>query len=372
MKRFRPDRLGSFEDPVTPLMRWPQGWSAPPLPKGFGGIAVRTRRGARFDMRRGEPARNVGVNGRPLWYGWGRMIAVVPPGEHLVEVREESVEGACWVSVRAGDLVELDYVAPRSRSGEGLLGPAPVRRVGTTRRPFVLSFAAVVLVLAGVSYTRFFELLSRPPRFTLFVAAALSLALAVPWWWTRRRRIGDERYRAAMSDEARLVTDAASRKPGDFLGITPRTVPDPGPAHSGLIIQASLRHTLSPGRAHAGLQCSWLPDPRLWINGRKRPVSWATWWYELPPGRHEIEVWLPTTEATSTSTRNGEEHINPLTVPVDIAAGETRRLDIEVRAHSRVNDAHLNLFEDGGHRKVERDDGWTDVDVTNRVSVTTR
>lgn len=354
--------MGSFKNPAYPLIRWPEGWRAPPIPHGSGGIAVRTGR----PQRSTEPARNIGVNGRPLWHGWGRMIAVVPPGEHLVEVREEAVEGACWVSVRGGELVELDYLSSRTRGAPGILGRAPIRRIGTTKRSWILSLTLFLVALAILPFTRIPELLSRPPRFTILIAGMLSAALAAPWLWERHRRRRDLRLRSAAADEARLVTDAASRKPGYFLGAVPKSVPEPGPGASGLLVAFGHRHTLTPGRRHAGSECSWLADPRLWIDGRKRPASWATWWYELPAGRHEIEVWLPAERPTP------DERIAPLTVPVDIEAGDTRLLVIDIETHTSLETTRLSLFEDGSYRPVARRDIERALNVRHQISVTTR
>lgn len=355
--------MESFGDPVYPLIRWPEGWTAPPVPHGFGGIAVHTRR-SRWSRHR-APARNVGVNGRPLWHGWGRMIAVVPPGEHLVEVREETVEGASWVSVRTGEVVELDYVASRSLVAPGLLGRAPVRGVGTTRRSWVLSMSLLLIGLAVLPLTRIPELLSRPPRFTLLIAAMVSAALVGPWLWERQQTRRDRRLRALASDEARLVTDAASRKPGNFLGITPREIPEPGYGDCGLVVAFRYSHTLTAGRRHAGSECSWLADPRLWIDGRKRPASWATWWYELPGGCHEVEIWLPTGQS-------GNEPLSPLTVPVDIADGDTRMLVIDVETHTDLGTTHLSLMEDGSYRHLRRSTVDRVLNVSHQINVTTR
>jgi len=300
------------------------------------------------------------------------MIAVVPPGEHLVEVREESVEGASWVSVRSGELVELDYVASRSPDSPGLLGSAPVRGVGTTRRSWLLSVSLLLIALAVLPLTRIPELLSRPPRFTLLVAAMVSGALAGPWLWERRQRRRDRRLRALASDEARLVTDAVSRKPGNFLGITPREIPEPGYGACGLVIVFQYEHTLSAGRRHAGSECSWLADPRLWIDGRKRPASWATWWYELSAGRHEVEVWLPTGQSGAGLERVGSEPLTPLTVPVDIAEGDTRMLVIDVETHTDLGTTHLSLLEDGSYRSLRRSTVDQVLNVSHQINVTTR
>ncbi|MEV0646429.1 hypothetical protein AB0I28_14320 [Phytomonospora sp. NPDC050363] len=300
------------------------------------------------------------------------MIAVVPPGEHLVEIREESVEGACWVSVRSGQTVELEYVASRAPGSPGLLGHIPIRGVGTTKRSWALSLGLLLVALAILPYTRLPELLGRPPRFTLLVAAMVSAALAGPWLWERRRRRKDMRLRTEAADEARLVTDAASRKPGHFLGTTPKAVPKPDYGTSGLLVAFRHRHTLTPGQEHAGNRCSWLADPRLWIDGRKRPASWATWWFELPDGHHEVEVWLPTGQDHAGPTRSPDERIAPLTVPVDIAEGDTRLLVIEVETHTTFGTATLSLVEDGSHRPVPRRTTELPLNVSHQISVTTR
>ncbi|GIG69344.1 hypothetical protein [Phytomonospora endophytica] len=359
--------MESFRDPTYPLMRWPDRWSRPPLPHGFGGIAVRTRRAR--GIRRHEPDRNIGVNGRPLWHGWGRMIAVVPPGEHLVEVREKAVEGASWVSVRTGEVVELDYVASRTPGAHGLLGRRPVRGIGTTKRSWVFSAAALLVAFAVLPFTGLPETLGRPPRFTFLVAGMIAIACLAPWAWERRRRRADRRIRIDAADEARLVTDAVSRQPASFLGTTPRSIPAPAEGLGCLLIAFQYRHTLAEDLPHAGNAHSWLADPRLWIDGRSRPASWATWWYELTPGRHEVEVWLPTGEG-----RSGEpdDRITPLTVPVRVAEGDIRLLAIEVDTHTRLGATQLNLVEDGSTRTLRRPAFGERVDVSHQISVRTR
>lgn len=341
------DAARPFVAAGSPMLEWPEGRPAPELPAGRGGIAVRTWYGSRWDRRYPETARNVGVDGRPLWHGWGRMVAVVEPGEHLVEVRGERVEGARLVTVRSGELVELEYVGPRNWGACGLLAASPVREVGATMRPWLVAFGVLMSALLCLPYTELADAVGKGPRFTILTIAALAATVAIPLLWTRFRSRRDAAYRAAKSHDARPVSD------GWFLGDTPRSTPSPPPGFGGVLVVARLRHSLTTGQPTAGNPHAWLPSPRLHVDGRDQPISWACWWYPLPAGSHEI-TFAP---AAPDLPDDVEPELTPVTLRVDIREGVTRRLTIRTRAWTALRSAYRDgepTTEVAGHRqKVE-------------------
>ncbi|GIG66684.1 hypothetical protein [Phytomonospora endophytica] len=313
------DPAAPFADPAVPVLEWPEDRPAPRLPAGKGGIAVRTRYGGRWDRRYPEPARNVGVDGRPLWHGWGRMIAVVEPGAHLVEVREERAEGARIAHVAAGTVVELEYAAPRNWGTVGTFGPAPVREVGATTRPWLLAFGGLMAALAAFTRAGY-----PPDGWTPL--ALVAVAVALPPVWNRYRARADRRYRACLAGAPHRFTD------GWFLGDTPGDLPDPGPEHGGLLLRFRLRHGIRTGEALAGNPHAWLGPPRPRIDGHAHRASWATWWYRLPPGRHTVAVLPPEVAIAG----GAPEPAVPVTFEIGLHPGRTRALLVELSGESTL------------------------------------
>jgi len=323
-----------FADAGVPVLPWPEGQAAPALPGGHGGIAVRAWNNTRWDYNRPARPRAVGVDGTPLWHGYGRMVAVVAPGEHLVEVRRDHVEGTRLVRVTAGSIVELEYAAPHGFALDGVLTAPRARIVGTTLRPwllFILYLVAAPLVLKTTGATEALGSAGVAVAAGLIVAG---FAAALLWQLGVRRR--GERYRAEAADEPRPVQWPTGT--GVLLGHTPRSAP----AGGGLELAAVLDHGVRMNGSLVESSTSrhgWVPSPRLWIDGQERPVSWSRWWYPLPPGTHEVRL-----EIVGTPLGEGApaDRPAPVTSRVDIAEGVARRLTAEVESRTEVRPARQN------------------------------
>ncbi|WP_406280838.1 hypothetical protein [Embleya sp. NBC_00896] len=334
MKVTTADPAQAYPAAAFPVLAWPDGLSAaPPLPAGCGGVSVRSRSGSRWVAAAGTPVRNVGVDGHPLWHGWGRMIAVVPPGPHLVEVRSDRAEAARVVTVRAGELASLEYAAPRGWAATGVLGEAPVRDVGSTARPLVVSCAAFAVLAVTVV-----PLLARsyqgPPRWA-WPATSLALSTAGLLLTLVRGRRRDARYRRDVADVAHFVDGAPTESGGYFLGPGPGPVPQPGSGQGGLVLTAALIHDLwLHGHRDVRHPYAWIGAPRLVIDGVPHVASWSTWWYPLEVGDHEIEFGLPRS-AVPTVAPIAEERVDPpvrLTIRVHTGANHTLAVQAKTRA----------------------------------------
>ncbi|MEV0650229.1 hypothetical protein AB0I28_33710 [Phytomonospora sp. NPDC050363] len=327
-----------FADPAVPVLPWPEGRAAPALPPGHGGISVRTWNNTRWDYNRPARPRAVGIDDRPLWHGYGRMVAVVAPGQHLVEVRRDHVEGSRLVEVAAGELVELEYAAPHGFALDGVLTAPPSRIVGTTLRPWLLFLVFLAATPVVLSRSGASESLGGA---TAAVSAGLILAgllVTIAWQVGVRRR--GERYRAEAADEPRPVTTASGT--GVLLGHTPRRIPAAQAGRAGLLIDARLAHTVRMNGFPVESSTSphgWAPRPRLWIDGREHPVSWAHWWYMLAPGTHEIrfEVPGPALAAGAPGCEPARTSLN-----VEVPDGSTRRLRMDVEARTEVQPVREN------------------------------
>ncbi|KUL40564.1 hypothetical protein [Actinoplanes awajinensis] len=321
---------------------WEKQWPPTPFPDarvrpavGTGGIAVRIRTKSR-DIAQFSKLFTVGIDDRPVWWGLGRMIAVVEPGEHLVEVRGRlAVESTRRVRVAAGEIVELDFWTPAASFGSstrGTLVPAPGRRRPGTGRYLVWGWlAAIGLMLA-------FTLLDVPLNgFFLALLAVPVLAAVLAIWWKRR---GDQQYRVAASAEAAAEagrTDAA----GWFLGDA-----EP-PAHllegtaDGLLVVTgthALERTRNGQRDRNHVdENGWVPWPELTVDGVQRPLSWQTWCYRLPPGEHDVTF-------TVRPPRPAAERFaaEQVTRRVTVTAGRVTRLGLHVAARVVTRSAYAN------------------------------
>lgn len=152
----------------------------PTLPDGFGGIAVHTRCPAGAERHTLAPI--VGVDGRPAVYGWGDALVVVPAGERLVEVQYVEPMQSTMVSVAAGQVVDVEYVAAGDGVSPGALGGLGRRAArGGGYNP--LGYAAVILAMLVV-FDAGVYLLSHPVGLGLgaagLIAAVVVLAGGVP------------------------------------------------------------------------------------------------------------------------------------------------------------------------------------------------
>ncbi|KUL27779.1 hypothetical protein [Actinoplanes awajinensis] len=75
------------------------------LPDGSAGILVDVR-----ETSRKEFAAQIGVDGEPAIYGFGRALIPVAPGRHVVEAQKlGGQEGSFALTVRAGEVARLVY-----------------------------------------------------------------------------------------------------------------------------------------------------------------------------------------------------------------------------------------------------------------------
>lgn len=333
MKVTGADPAQAYPDPAFPVLAWPEHLPPPPLPAGHGGIAVRSRSGSSWVAPYGTPVRNIGIDDQVLWHGWGRMVAVVPPGEHVVEVRGERVEAVRSVTVAAGELVELEYAAPRGYAKTGVLAEPPARDVGAGLRPTLL-WAAVFIVLAARITPRIGEPTHGGSRWLTAGLVALAVAVAVLVRAGRRR--GDVRYRRNTAQPPHYVDARHPLAGGYLLGGTVRELPGAAAGQGGLLVITDLRHDLwLAGRREARHARAWIAPPRLLIDEVPRTVSWSTWWFPLDVGRHTITVGLPESEDLGGATPSRRGSGAPVTVHVDIAEGATRT--VMVRARTRID-----------------------------------
>lgn len=316
---------GYPDAPVTP---WPVGGPAPTLPPGAAGVSVRIRTRA-ADPPTWVQLKAVGVDDRPMWRGYGRMVTVVAPGEHLVEVRgAASAESVRRVTVRAGEIAELEYFMPASYgSVEGLLARPPVRR-----RPGPGAWVIVAPLLAAFCFPLLPRTGSTPVAAAAtvgLVAVMIGLALLV----SRGKRAIDRRRRVAASTEAAGDLRGADR--GMLLadGEPPAGLTDA--AHGALVVtgvsaQEYRWNGLGALSRPAQDPNSWIPWPLLSIDGERRPFSWRTWAYRLPPGEHEVLVQVRPPGGAEVAAPE------PVRVPVRITAGQVTRLELRVRTRTEV------------------------------------
>ncbi|GAB7036553.1 MULTISPECIES: hypothetical protein [Catenuloplanes] len=317
--------------PGTPVLPWPATAPAPALPPGTAGIAIRVRRGG-FDSPHFRAARAIGVDDRPLWHGLDRAVAVVEPGTHLVEVRDDTgAESIRRVEAVAGEITEWHMWSPATYGRvPGILVPAAQarRRPGPHAWGIVAGFAAMAVVP---------QLLGGLGGVVVLIGMLAAFPLAL-FGVGRIKKVIDDRYRVAVSTAAEGRTDPAEAEDGMFLGHA--DVP-PGVAdttHGVLLLTADTTLKYSKDGRDMILRPTvdrntWIPWPRLTIDGRSRRLAWQNWAYRLPPGPHELLV-TPQAPATPDNVPGvaPQVTVTPVRVPVDIRAGETTRLHLTVHA----------------------------------------
>ncbi|MEU8801413.1 hypothetical protein [Spirillospora sp. NPDC048819] len=269
----------------------------------------------------------VGVDGRPVWHGVGRMVAVTEPGEHLVEVwGHGSAETVRGIRAEAGQVAELDYRMPASMGGaEGVLVPAPGsrrRRMGSGVR---WGWVPILVVSAAWLIDEWRDLPETSAvGVGVLVCAVLAGVLAVA---VKQR--ADRRYRVRMSHEA--GADPRAAETGMFLadGRCPAGIAE-GDIGALLITETAERkyswNGLGFGRRPVTDPNAWLPWPTLAIDGARRPFAWRSWCYRLPPGAHEVTV-EPASDRPKSETA---------AVKVEIAPGRVTRVDLRVKADVAV------------------------------------
>ncbi|MCW3817243.1 hypothetical protein ONA91_22580 [Micromonospora sp. DR5-3] len=315
--------------PEAPVVPWPVGGPAPALPPGMAGVSVRVR------TRGSDPAtwlqlKAVGVDDRPMWRGYGRMVTVVEPGEHLVEVRGPgSAESVRRVSVRPGEVAELEYFMPASYGTvEGMLARPPVRR-----RPGPGAWVFVLPLLATSSFPLLPGKLS-PPVAAAAAAGLIAGLVGLTLLVSRGKRAIDRRRRVAASYES--TGDVRDADRGMFLGDgePPAGLTDAGRGAlvvTGVSAQEYRWNGLGVVSEPAEDPNSWIPWPVLSIDGERRPFSWRTWAYRLPPGEHEVTVEMRAPGGAEVAAPE------PVRVPVRIVAGQVTRLDLRVNTRTEVH-----------------------------------
>src|SRR5690554_6717517 len=105
----------------------------PHLPAGHGGLVVQNwyrrrlmDKGATLLPR--DPM--IGVDGKPALWGWGTALVVLPAGQHLVQAQLGTAEAERMVTIADGEVVTLEYAAPRNSFCRGVLGPPRQRQPG--------------------------------------------------------------------------------------------------------------------------------------------------------------------------------------------------------------------------------------------------
>jgi hypothetical protein len=317
--------------PDTPVTLWPIGSPPPAPPVGLSGISVWVRNRA-LDPPYWGHARAVGVDDRPLWWGLGRMVAWVAPGEHLAEVRHDGVvESARTVRVDAGEIAELEFWTPASIGGsQGVLAPPPGRRTGSGWG--MLPVAAAVIALLALAHPG--GALAPAYAVPYFVAFLVAPLLGI-WAWSRVKRARDRRYRAAVSVEA-----GEPARDVMFLG-------DGDAPEGGMLVVTCAVTPRYLWNGHAGLGVperdphSWVPAPALTIDGRDTAFGYRTWGYRLPTGPHTLTVTPrpPVPAAVEERYRHlpppdltPERAVTPGTSRVDIVPGRITRVSVTVDA----------------------------------------
>ncbi|GAB7045149.1 hypothetical protein JCM9534A_02750 [Catenuloplanes indicus JCM 9534] len=327
------------------VMPWPENTPRPQPPPGTAGIAVWVRR-SRHDPNHWGHGHGVGVDDRPLFWGLGRMVTFVEPGEHRAEVRNRGVvSSARTVRVAAGEVAELEFWTPASfdSTARGVLAPAPARhRIGSGSgvQP---AFFGTLVACGAVAVL----LPDAVPQFVLGVTVAAMLVLPVlaVWAYVAWKRAADRRYRREISAEARDTPGAAM-----FLGegTAPGGLTDA--AHGAVVVTCVLKHHYR-WNDRSGLMIpdqdpnAWVPAPTLTVDGRPQPFGFLNWAYRLPAGPHTLTV----TPRPPVQAPIGEQwrHIAPPpvtpvidappgTVRVDITAGQVTHLTITVEATTAV------------------------------------
>ena len=249
--------------PGAPVLPWPKGKPAPSIPEGKGGVSVRIRERF-YDLPRYVQCGAVSVDDQPMWSGSGRMVIVVDPGEHLIEVwGKESPHTARLVQVACGKIVEMEHWMPISDwvKVEGILVPAPIRL-----RPGAENLASWLVILALLGFIWFLKSTSASPGIARIAELLALFAIPVAVFFiTKTKGVIDRWYRTTMSYEANRDVKIADT--GMFLsdGKVPADVTNE--------LRGVLVITATAERTGDSIWC----DPNLWLSwptltDRRRPT----------------------------------------------------------------------------------------------------
>jgi hypothetical protein len=125
------------------------------LPPGHGALAIHAWR-PRAETDAVAPI--IGVDGKPVTYGFGRALVVVPAGERLVEVQEGRPRQTTPLTIDEGQVLEFEYspVLKQARRGpqgdNGLLGWRP-RRASNPWVSLTIGIVSVIWIVVAVGVT---------------------------------------------------------------------------------------------------------------------------------------------------------------------------------------------------------------------------
>jgi len=317
------------------------------LPDGHGGIAVEVT-GTR-SARRVALAPQVGVDGAPAMYGWGRAIIVVPPGEHLVEAQYLEPMDSVPVTVRAGEVVDLRYLGVADRAGQwrtaGSAAPPPADRpwllVATLRTLGKVLVGSAVVVAPAVGLV----VLGAPT----WAAMLLSTVLAAPvlGWVLVSEARARERTLSGADDRRRAARLRPTALPG---GDEPRSLgrfaPPPAPPqhHGALVLDLGFYGTVKLMRGETEVDDrpnwdGWEPPPVVRIDGLAVPGGWGRWWYPLRPGSHEVAVVEPGPARLRIEVPSGEVRTVWYHAEITVRKDETDTTVLGRSAAGRLADA---------------------------------
>lgn len=353
MTRVTEQPIRPHPDTTYQILPYPD--PKPTLPAGHGGLAVRTWFRQRLLDRR---SRNVplppmiGVDGQPALWGWGTALVVVRAGQHLVQAQLNTTEAERMVTVAGGEIVTLEYAAPRNTRGRGVLGPPGQRQVGI---PVWNTWAATFL--GGWTLVNLVDQYLYPLDAFAFPVAAAAPAAYIGTVLVKRHLDRRARRRAngpavpvpaPAADQATyvLATGQPSTSPGEarlsrsapsasamaphFLGAAPP--PDPPTGWGAVVLTSSfLTSVVRVGRISfwSPLTLStWTPPPAVRVDGQYVPASWSTWWYPLRPGMHTIDVVEPAAAR----------------LRVEVAAGTTQYVHCRAHVHVRRDHTERNVI----------------------------
>ncbi|MEV6345273.1 hypothetical protein [Actinoplanes sp. NPDC051851] len=264
-------------------------------PNGMAGIHIDVP-----DLDGKDFAPQVGVDGEPVLYGFGRALIPVTPGRHVVEAQKlRGQDGTFALTIRAGEVARIVCERGRFR----VEGTPPARRVPPMVRMAPLIVGGVLALTALLLGLVFLLHLTGLPDGLVVALAAVPGTAGLVWFMFRTGQAYDAMFsptwnqnRSSRSGPAhsplRLGDDAA--------------VPTP-PAGRGAVL-LELRFHASAVDAD-GVEDfdydGWVAAPTVRIDGRTVVAGWGRCWYPLSPGLHDVELTEPATAKTRVEVTAG-------------------------------------------------------------------
>lgn len=254
------------------------------LPAGQAGIAVEVRPSGRRAL-----APQIGVDGEPALYGFGRAVIVVGPGRHVVEAQYAEPVGLAEATVRAGEVVELVYEHGAFRAVDAASPPAAVPLVrlapGVALRALAVSAALVLAALLPVAA-------GAPAAVGVLLGSVLGI---VGYGWllfdtTRAyNRLLAPRKASRRSPGSTRTSRCGARR-------LPDGAPQPAPptGHGAILLDLSFWASMAgDGGAESPMFDTWMAPPVLRVDGCAIAAGWGRCWFTLIPGSHSVEVTAP-------------------------------------------------------------------------------